>query len=84
MQRDLRIPAQQVVGSRDVRLALSRIVSRQREVSEARLRLANFDHLFRELLDGELTGISEIHRIVQVLGIHETNQTLDEIVDVTE
>src|SRR5262249_29178098 len=44
----------------------------------------SFDYLFGQLLDRELTGVAEIHRIVQVRRIHQTNQTFDEIVDITE
>src|SRR6185503_4962922 len=79
-----RVPAQQRLGFRDVGLSLARIVSGQWQMSEARLRFTDLDHFFSQLLDRELTGIAEIHRVVQIFGVHEPDESLEKVVDITE
>src|SRR6185369_17761213 len=58
------VPIEQLLGARDIRLALFRIVLRQWPVLNSRTRATDPHHLFCQLLDGKLAGVAEIHRVV--------------------
>src|SRR6185369_13129140 len=83
-QWNRRVPRERALCPRDVGLALSWIVSRQRQIRKPRFRIARLYHFFRKLHDRELTRIAEIHRLVQIIDVHQANQSLNQIFDVTE
>jgi len=80
-----RLPVQQPIGQRDVRPAMTRIVLRQRLTDDLRPGAGHFNHRFRELADGEFGGVTEIDWSRNVVSrIHQTQDALDQIVNVTK
>src|SRR5882724_8808536 len=63
-QIDLRLPAQQVAGKGDVRLADLGIVGGQRLEDDLRPRPGQLDHRLRELQQRELVRVADVHRLV--------------------
>src|ERR1044071_5318231 len=83
-QGNRRLPAERVLSLGDVGFTLARIVRGQRHVREAGLGFARLDHFFCKLFDRELTWITEVHWTIQSFDIHETNQSFEQVFDVTE
>src|SRR4051795_6095377 len=66
LELNLRLPAQHLPGSGDVRLANLRIVDGQRLVDDLALRRGDVDNCLRELQNRELVRIAEVDRQVLV------------------
>jgi len=59
--RNLRLPAEQLLRQRDIRLALHGIILRQRLVDDLLRGARELDDLPGELLDGDLRGGADIN-----------------------
>ena len=68
----------------DIRFALAWIVLRQWQISEAAIVSDNLHHLFAELLDRKLAGVTQIDRLMKIVCIHQANQTFQQITHVTK
>src|SRR5436309_11892085 len=68
LERDLRLPAQQLAGPADLRLADLRVVLGQSLEHDLALRARHLEHDVRQLEEGELLRIAEVDR--QMLGAH--------------
>src|SRR5450755_2172020 len=82
-QLDLRFPAEDLAGQRDVWLAHLWIIGRQRLEDDLGLRARHLQHRLGELEQGELVGVADVHRVV-VARLREGDDPADEVVDVTE
>src|SRR6266540_2448759 len=83
LQRDLRLPAEDLLRARDVRLALLRVVHRQGLVDDLARRARHAQHEIGELEQRELLRVAEVDR--QVLArLREQDQAADQVVDVAE
>ena len=83
VERDLRLPAEQLAGARDVGLALLRVVGRQRLVDDLAAAAPDLDHLLGQLEQGELLRVADVHRHV-LAALGQQDQPADQVVDVTE
>src|SRR5689334_4599671 len=64
LELGLRLPAEELLRAGDVGLADLWVVDRQRLVDDLALRARDAQHRFRELIQGELTRIADVHRQV--------------------
>src|SRR5919197_4234835 len=62
LQLDLRLPAEHLPGPCDVRLADLGIVDRERLVDDLARRAGDAKHRLGELVERELTRVSDVHR----------------------
>src|SRR2546423_6403360 len=62
LQLDLRLPAEHLLGPRDVRLADLGIVDRERLVDHLARRAGDAEHGLGELVERELARIPDVHR----------------------
>src|SRR4051812_40796258 len=83
LERDLRLPAEQVLGAGDVGLADLRVVDGQRLVDDLRARAGHLDHGLGELEQRVLVLVADVDRQVDV-GLAQGDQPADLIVHVTE
>ena len=79
----LGVPAQQLLGQRDVGLADLRIVGRQRLVHDLRPRAGDVDDRLGELEQRELVRVADVDRVV-VAGLGEPDQAVDQVGDERE
>ena len=77
------LPAQDLLGQRDIGLAHLRVIGRERLEDDLRLRARDLDHRLRELQQRELVGVADVDRLV-VARLGEGDHPSDEIVDVAE
>src|SRR5919197_4287789 len=83
LQLDLRLPPENLLRPRDVRLADLGIVDRKRLVDDLAHRAGDPDDGLRELVERELARVADVHReVLSALG--EQNEPADEVVDVAE
>ena len=82
-ERYLRLPAQQLLGPGDVGLADLGVVDGERLKDDLRARAGHLDHLLRQLQQRHLVRVADVDRQVRV-GLHQRDQPLDQVVDVTE
>src|SRR5437763_6243852 len=82
-QIDLGLPAEELLGSRDVRLANLRIVDWQCFVDDLALRRRDSDDCLRKFENRKLVRVAEVDRQV-LLALGEEVQTPDQVVDVAE
>src|SRR5918911_5134131 len=83
LQLDLRLPAENLLRPRDVRLADLRIVDRERLVDDLARRAGHPKHGVGELVEGELARVPDVHRqVLPALG--EEDEPADQVVDVAE
>src|SRR5262249_21294512 len=80
---DFRIPAEELLRTRDVGLTHLRIVDRQRLMHDLARRTGDTQHRLRELVQRELARVAEVHREV-LLGFRERDEAADEVVHVTK
>src|SRR5918911_3094174 len=66
LQLDLRLPAEHLLGPRDVRLADLGIVHRKRLVDDLARRAGDAEHGLGELVERELARVPDVHRQVVV------------------
>src|SRR5256885_8751196 len=64
LQLDLRLPAENLLRPRDVRLADLGIVDRKRLVDDLARRAGHAEHGLRELVERELARVPDVHRQV--------------------
>src|SRR5437016_8705535 len=81
LELDRRLPAEQLAGARDVRLPHLRVVDGEGLVDDLALRAGDAEDGLRELVEGELARVPEVHR--QVLpGFGEQEKPANQGVDV--
>src|SRR3989440_5365259 len=79
LQLDLRLPAEPLLGPRDVRLADLGIVDRERLVDHLARRAGDAEHGLGELVERELARVSDVHRqVLPALG--EQDEPADQVV----
>src|SRR5690242_16821497 len=81
LQLDLRLPAENLLRPRDVRLADLGIVDRQRLVDDLARGARDAKHGLGELVERELARVPDVHRQV-LAALGEQHQPADEVVDV--
>ena len=80
---DLRLPAQHLAGPGDDRAAPGRVIDRQGQVLHRRVRAGHPEHQPREVSDGELLWVAQVHRAV--LGaVDHAHDAADEVIDIAE
>ena len=85
LQLDVRVPAHLLAGQGDVRLALHRVVGGQRFEDQFGFRAGHLHHLLRQFPDREFHRVAEVDRAEEVvIGIHQANEGLDQVVDIAE
>src|SRR5262245_32609051 len=83
LEIDLGLPAEELLRSRDLRLADLRVVDRQRLEDDLARRAGHSKDRLRQLEQGFLVGIAEVDR--QVLArLGEQYEAADQVVDVAE
>mmetsp|Transcript_11895 Transcript_11895/g.27602 ORF Transcript_11895/g.27602 Transcript_11895/m.27602 type:complete len:318 (-) Transcript_11895:573-1526(-) len=83
VHRHLRLPSDLGLRDRDVGLALARVVLGGRHVDDGGVRVGEFVDHRREVLNGILIGVAEVHGHV-IVAIHQLHEPVDEVVDVLE
>src|SRR5262245_9520862 len=83
LEVDLRLPAEQLLGARDVRLADQWVVDRQGLEDDLARRLRDPKYRLGELEDRELARVAEVDREV-LLSDREQVEAADQVVDVAE
>lgn len=79
----LRLPSNDLFSLGDVRATLLRVIGESRHVANLGRLVYLFDNEFGKLLDGVLDGVSNVDG-ESVVGFHELNEPVDEVVDVLE
>ena len=83
LQAHLGLPAEFPLSQRNVGLALAGVISRQGLFDQRQIRTDAGAHLFGQLANGELMRIAQVDGPGGV-AIHQADQALDQIVDITE
>src|SRR6516164_6261340 len=84
-QRDLRRPFEQIMSSGNIWATLARIILRARSVHDARAGSGELDHYRSQFENGKFFRVADIDRSGHVIGaIHQANEAIDQIVDVTK
>src|SRR5205085_7654796 len=83
LQLDLRLPAEHLLGPRDVRLADLGIVDRERLVDDLARRAGDTEHRLGELVERELARVPDVHRQV-LAALRKENEPADQVVDVAK
>src|SRR5256714_15336334 len=83
LQLDLRLPAEHVLGPRDVRLADLGVVDRERLVHDLARRPRHAEHGLGELVEGELARVPDVDRQMLV-ALGQQREPADQVVDVAE
>lgn len=81
----LRLPAQFLLRQGDVGAASGWIVCGQRLLDEFYVGAGHFDNQFRQLANGEFTGVADIHRSHEIIGaIHHGDHAFDQVITIAE
>src|SRR3990170_1463260 len=83
VERDLRLPGQDLLRAGDVRLADLRVVDRQRLEDDLAAAAPDLEHLLRQLEQRELLRVADVHRQV-LAALLQRDQAADQVVDVAE
>src|SRR4029453_17306836 len=65
-QLDRRLPAEQLPGAGDLGLAYLRVVGGPRLVDDFRARFGHLDHDLSQLEQGELVGVADVDRLMDL------------------
>ena len=84
IQFDFRNPLQGLSRQRNIRPALPRIILRQRLVYNLGGTAGQLDHSLAQLAHRKLHRISQIHRPHELILVHHSHDSFDEIVNVTK
>src|SRR5688500_7657367 len=83
-QRHLGIEFNQLFGALDIGTPLFGVVRRQRAELDLGVRARELPHHLRQFQHRELTRVAQVHRAVELAQTGDSDQALDEVVDVAE